>query len=359
MLKQFVLAAALAFAGCSQPASTPASKQPRSSAAAPAPAADPGESLASAAGGSLLNQPGPALSLKTIDGKTIDLKRLYGRKPVYLKFWATWCVPCREQMPHFEHAFEMAGDRMTVVGINTNFNETREGVLAYRKAHGLKMPIVIDDGRLAAALHLRVTPQHVVIGRDGRIAYVGHLASAALDAALRAAAAPSPPTSAGAPPPPGPPTPPAAFPASIATLDGRQFALVDRKPGGLTALVFLSPWCETYLKESQPSASAQCRQARLGTEEMVRSSPGVRWLGIAAGLWVKRDDLRDYRSKYAISMPLALDSSGDLFRAFHVTRVPTVLLIDADGRVVHRMSGDISKLSSLLGNPGRRGGPGS
>src|SRR5580693_7198069 len=133
-----------------------------------------GQQLAQDAGRPLLGMPAPRLVLKTLDGATIDLGQLYGRQAVYLKFWATWCVPCREQMPHFEHTFESAGPDLLVVAIATGFNESRDDVIAYRRQLGLKMPIAIDDGRLAAAFHLRVTPQHVVIGRDGRIAYVGN-----------------------------------------------------------------------------------------------------------------------------------------------------------------------------------------
>lgn len=53
------------------------------------------------------------------------------------------------------------------------------------------MPIVFDDGRLGAACHLRVSPTHIVIGRDGRIQYAGHLADKDLDTALVAARAPA------------------------------------------------------------------------------------------------------------------------------------------------------------------------
>ena len=56
-----------------------------------------GQQLAETAGRSLVGQPAPRLVLTTIDGAKIDLGELYGRKAAYLKFWATWCVPCREQ----------------------------------------------------------------------------------------------------------------------------------------------------------------------------------------------------------------------------------------------------------------------
>jgi thiol-disulfide isomerase/thioredoxin len=57
--------------------------------------AQEGEQRAEAVGHTLIGSPAPRMVLKTIDGETIDLGKLYGKKAVYLKFWATWCVPCR------------------------------------------------------------------------------------------------------------------------------------------------------------------------------------------------------------------------------------------------------------------------
>ena len=91
-------------------------------------AAASGEDLADAAGRPLVGKPAPRLVVKTIDGDTIDLGRLYGRQAVYLKFWATWCVPCRQQMPHFQHAFETAGPDMKVIAVNTGFNDSLDAV---------------------------------------------------------------------------------------------------------------------------------------------------------------------------------------------------------------------------------------
>jgi peroxiredoxin len=308
-----------------------------------------GEQLAQAAGRPLLGTRAARLVVKTIDGQTIDLGRLYGRQAVYLKFWATWCVPCRQQMPHFQHVYETAGSDLAVIAVDVGFNDSADEVRAYRKRLGITMPIVVDDGRLAAAFNLRVTPQHVVIGRDGRIQYVGHLADGHLDAALagarsaggRAAAAPSP----------------AAvvryavgdrLPALTApTIEGPAFDFREPNAGRRTVLVFLSPWCESYLETTRPEVSANCRRMR----EQVTALAGereVRWLGIASGLWATPEDLRDYRTRYGVAIPLALDESGALFRAFAVNEVPAALIVDERGRILRRIDGADPQATSAL-----------
>ena len=302
-----------------------------------------GQQRAEAAGQGLVGSLAPRLVVKTIDGTTIDLGSLYGKRAVYLKFWATWCVPCREQMPHFEHVFETAGPDLAVVAINSGFNDTLDDVQRYRQRLHLTMPIVLDDGQLAAAFNLRVTPQHIVIGRDGRIQYVGHLADQQLDAALVAAR-----ISPSGGPASGPEAPAAIArlrpgdqrPATVVkTVDGQPFefsssdAKRSRQP---TVLVFLSPWCESYLATSRPAVSASCRMTRERVATLSRGSH-ARWLGIASGLWADQDDLRQYQKQYSITIPLTLDESGALFREFRVTNVPTIIITDGAGRLVRRL----------------------
>jgi peroxiredoxin len=302
-----------------------------------------GQERAIAAGAGLVGSPAPPLTLKTIDGQVIDLGELYGRKAVYLKFWATWCTPCREQMPHFEHTYETAGADLAVIAFNAGFNDSVAEIVRYRQRLHITMPIVLDDGRLAAAFNLRVTPQHIVIGRDGRILYVGHLADAPLDAALHAARA----SAAGAAPAAAPGSRPAPMadalrvgdrlPATtIRTLDGEPFRLRDETAKRATALLFLSPWCESYLATTRPAVSANCRRAREQVATLARHAR-VRWLGIASGLWATPDDLRAYQSKYAVGMTLTLDESGELFRGFRVTDTPTIVLATADGIIARRL----------------------
>ncbi len=244
--------------------------------------------------------------LKTIDGEVIDLGGLYGKKAVYLKFWATWCVPCRQQMPHFEHVYETAGPDLAVIAIDVGFNESLEAIQDYRKKLGIKMPIVLDDGHLGAALHVRVTPTHIVIGRDGRIQYVGHLADEQLDAALQTARGQT-----------MQPAPAATHTAQLAIKDTRAIEIGDRLPPQslqtidgkrfplratdaarpITVLVFLSPWCESYLATSRPTLAENCRNMRDQMSELA-GDPRIRWLGVASGLWADAEDLRKYRQKY-------------------------------------------------------------
>jgi thiol-disulfide isomerase/thioredoxin len=349
-------------------------------AAMPARGEATGQQRAQAAGRAILESPAPRLTLKTIDGEVIDLGSLYGKKAVYLKFWATWCVPCRQQMPHFEHAYQTAGPDLAVIGIDVGFNDSIEAVQAYRKKLGITMPIVFDDGSLDAAFRLRVTPTHVVIGRDGRIQYIGHLADKELDEALMAARAAGP-AATGAPAGAGEQgaahasltsashagansdPPPIAVGdllprRSLRTLDGQRFELQhgefqhgelahgapQRK---LTVLVFLSPWCESYLATTRPEVSATCRSAREQVSAL-SGDPQLRWLGIASGLWANSEDLRQYRAKYQVTIPLTLDASGQVFRTFRVNDVPTVLIADAGGRVLRRIEGSATEDAAAL-----------
>ena len=304
---------------------------------------NPGQARAENAGRSLIGTPAPRFRLETIDGETIDLGELYGKRAVYLKFWATWCVPCRAQMPHFEKTYQTAGDDLAVIAVNVGLNDSREAIEAYRRELGITMPIVIDDGRLAEALNLTITPQHVVIGRDERIHHVGFLADERLDTALRAAAQ----TRARTPAPDlgGQWTAAAGAAAdrlpdlAAVTLDGRTFRTHDPSDRRPTVLVFMSSWCESYLARQRPEMGTTCRQVREQIDSIVRSDTRVRWLAVAIGLWATEAELRDYAAEFDAQIPFTLDAAGTWFRAFGVTSFPTVVLADVDGKVVKRIVG--------------------
>lgn len=314
-----------------------------------------GQERAEAAGASLIGTPAPAVKLTTIDGQRIDLARLYGHKAVYLKFWATWCVPCREQMPHFEHTYEQAGPDLEVIAINAGFNDSLEDIRTYRQKLGLKMPIVLDDGSLGGALNLRVTPQHVVIGRDGKILYIGHFVDDRLETALKAARAePAHAVQTSMTSMPAHTAASATAPGamvrdlSIRMTSGESLPLLDPDGSRSTVVMFLSPWCESYLAESRPARAAQCRSAREQSEALAKTR-NARWIGISSGLWSTSDELVKYRDENHIAIPLSIDETGATFRAFAVREVPTFLVIDPRGRLSRRIDKVSDDLGSQLG----------
>ncbi|QYK04371.1 TlpA family protein disulfide reductase [Shewanella zhangzhouensis] len=327
-----------------------------------------GERRAKLAGSELLGTPAPGLSLTTLTGDTLNLGELYGKKPVYLKFWATWCVPCRQQMPGFEKIYQQYGNDLQVIAVNTGISDNLNSVGAFVKKTGLNMPVTIDDGTLARAFNLRVTPQHFLIDRDGRIAYVGHQDDEAFHQALKAVvAAPGAraATVAGADGV-APKTAETALvnvagyglgdilvPLTLTDLDNHAYPLPTAvKPGKATGLVFFAPWCEWYLAESEPATARACQQVREMIEQQAPES-NAQWLHISSNLWSSEADLAEYQTNYKPQLPIVFDEQGSLFGQFGVTQLPTIVYIDEAGKVTEKVSLQapdfIPRLQSLLG----------
>jgi thiol-disulfide isomerase/thioredoxin len=139
----------------------------------------------------LIGQPAPAFALKDMDGKPISLASLKG-KVVVLDFWATWCGPCREGLPHIEAlAKQHAADPVRVFAINRE--EKEDVVKAFITETKLSLPVLLDgDGATAHAYLVNGIPATIIIGKDGKVAasFVGygpddHRAEDAVLAALK------------------------------------------------------------------------------------------------------------------------------------------------------------------------------
>ena len=94
-------------------------------------------------------------TLTTLDGKRVSLIDLKG-KPVLLNFWATWCAPCKVEMPWFqEFQNKYAAQGLTVVGVNEDDDlkqkEIRDEVAATAKRLGVTYPILLSDHKVGDA----------------------------------------------------------------------------------------------------------------------------------------------------------------------------------------------------------------
>jgi peroxiredoxin len=112
----------------------------------------------------------PPLELSDLDGKTHRLADYRGRA-VLVNFWATWCAPCREEMPSFERLrAALESQRVTVLAVNLAEPEAR--IRRFLDTMPLRYPILLDrDGTTARAWQARVLPATYVIAPDGSVRY--------------------------------------------------------------------------------------------------------------------------------------------------------------------------------------------
>ena len=117
--------------------------------------------------------PAPEFTLATLDGEEITLSELRG-KPVIVNFWASWCGPCRLEMPDLQETFTEQGDLLTVLGVNlTERDGDLDEVAAFIDEFGVTFPIVLDtEGEVADLYQVRGQPASVFIDADGVVSTV-------------------------------------------------------------------------------------------------------------------------------------------------------------------------------------------
>ena len=109
----------------------------------------------------------PPLQLADLSGKVWRLADLRGRA-VLLNFWASWCEPCRAEMPALQQLADIYGpDKLVVLAIN--FKEPAAKIAQYARATGLTLPALPDPaGEAARQWGANVFPTTILIGADGQ-----------------------------------------------------------------------------------------------------------------------------------------------------------------------------------------------
>ena len=121
-------------------------------------------------------RPTPALSLVDLDGKTWSLAVLKGH-PVLLNFWASWCEPCRAEMPSLE-LLATRHERAGLVILSINFQEPVPTIRRFLETLPFSLPILLDrDGDATSTWTPRVFPTTVLVDRSGaaRSSVIGDL----------------------------------------------------------------------------------------------------------------------------------------------------------------------------------------
>lgn len=134
----------------------------------------------------LVGRIAPTVEATTIDGERFELASLRGRW-VVVNFFATWCVPCREEHPElvrFERNHRPRGDA-AVVGVI--YNDSAEAVREFRGEHGGTWPMLVDpEGSTGLAFGIRGVPETFLVAPDGTVVtrLLGGVTASGLDSLL-------------------------------------------------------------------------------------------------------------------------------------------------------------------------------
>ncbi len=128
----------------------------------------------------------PDFSLETLDGETVNLSDLRGQA-VLVNFWATWCPPCRAEMPAIQQLYEQYQDQgFTVLAVDLQESEAQ--VTAFAEQMGLTFPILIDpNGQVFSRYQVRALPSTFFVDRNGliqEIALGGPMAQAYIESQI-------------------------------------------------------------------------------------------------------------------------------------------------------------------------------
>jgi peroxiredoxin len=113
----------------------------------------------------------PDFTLRTAEGRNLRLNEQRGQV-VLVNFWATWCGPCRQEMPHLNRLYEKyRASGFTLLGVNIDDDPQQAVGTAARL--GLKFPVLLDAEKKVSKLYdLGSMPATVLIDRDGRVRFL-------------------------------------------------------------------------------------------------------------------------------------------------------------------------------------------
>ena len=126
----------------------------------------------------------PNLPFFTLDGKEILFEEIRQGKPVVINYFASWCPPCKEELPHFQKAFESYGDRIQFIFLNAmdGQRETKATLEKFVEQTKFTGPIFTDEGLFSYVFQTNSLPTTVFINADGTLAngYLGYVSESVL-----------------------------------------------------------------------------------------------------------------------------------------------------------------------------------
>lgn len=113
------------------------------------------------------------LRLKTVDNKRFEIKEYLNKGPVVIAFWATWCKPCRKELPAIKEVYEKYKDQgLTILAISIDSPRSLSKVKTFAKNSDLPYVFLIDpNGEQSTKLQVKDIPYTLLANKNGEIVY--------------------------------------------------------------------------------------------------------------------------------------------------------------------------------------------
>lgn len=113
----------------------------------------------------------PDFELNTLSGERVRLYENNG-KPTLVNFWASWCPPCKVEMPHLQAAYEEYGDEINFLMVDLAFNDDLDAMTKYIEENGYTFPIPLDEtGDVATEYQAIAIPTTFIVDEEGIIVH--------------------------------------------------------------------------------------------------------------------------------------------------------------------------------------------
>ncbi|MEO8465631.1 MAG: TlpA disulfide reductase family protein [Gammaproteobacteria bacterium] len=117
--------------------------------------------------------PAPGFTLQSRDGNRVSLAEFKGQV-VMINFWATWCVPCRQEMPHLEALYQRY-NKLGFKLLAVNVENKSDGVKKWLAETPVSFPVLFDTKSEVTKLYkVETMPSTVIVAKDGTMRYVHH-----------------------------------------------------------------------------------------------------------------------------------------------------------------------------------------
>lgn len=117
--------------------------------------------------GIAIGEKAPDFHLETIEGEKVKLSDYKGKK-VFLNFWATWCPPCKDEMPHMQAFYEEKPDNVEILAVNIEESSSKAGEFAHQ--YDITFPVLLDkSGAVTEEYDVYTIPTTYVLDEEGTV----------------------------------------------------------------------------------------------------------------------------------------------------------------------------------------------